>query len=89
MDEIWDLIKSVSEGFPSYSSLRFRFRELWEIDINLAIAEYVFVGVFFVLPFSREMSWMRSGTEFDPFLRVFLSTPKGLAEEVFSTRHYI
>ena len=29
---------------------------------------------YFVLSFSHEMSWMRSGTEFSQFLRLFLPT---------------
>ena len=29
---------------------------------------------YFVLPFSHELSWMRSGTELNQFLRIFLPT---------------
>ena len=29
---------------------------------------------YFVLPFSHEMSWIRSGTELSQFLRIFIPT---------------
>ena len=42
-----------------------------EIAIHLAVTGDVIDGVFFVLLFSHEMSWMRSGTELSQFLRGF------------------
>ena len=51
----------------------FRF-PAWEIAVHLAVAGDVFDGVFLWCPFSREMSWMRSGTLLSKFLRVFLPT---------------
>ena len=44
--------------------------------VHLAVAGDVSDGVFFVMCFSHEMSWIRSGTDLSQFLRVFLSTPK-------------
>ena len=42
--------------------------------VHLAVAGDVLDGVFFVLSFFPEMSWMRSGTELSQFLRIFLPT---------------
>ena len=40
----------------------------------LSVAGDVFDGVFLCCLLSHEMSWMRSGTEFSQFLRIFLPT---------------
>ena len=45
-----------------------------EIAFRLAVACGVCGGVFLCCPFSRRMSWMRSGTHLSQFLRVFLPT---------------
>ena len=50
LDEVWDLIESVFECFPTDS----------ELAVQLAIAGVVFKGVSLCCPFSHEMSWMRS-----------------------------
>ena len=47
---------------------------VWEIAVHLAVAGNFFDGVFFMLSFSHEMSWLISWTEFSQFLRVFLPT---------------
>ena len=41
--------------------------------VHLSVAGGVFDRVFCAV-FFHEMSWMRSGTKFSPFLRIFLST---------------
>ena len=48
---------------------------MWKIAGHLAVAGVVFDCVLFcAVPFSHEMSWMRSGIELGQFLRPFLST---------------
>ena len=42
--------------------------------VRLAVACDVFDGSYFVLSFSHEISWIRSGTEMSQFLRIFLPT---------------
>ena len=42
LDEIWDLIESVSEGFP-----------VWETPVHLAVSGGVIDGVFLRCPFSH------------------------------------
>ena len=43
MDEIWDLIESVSEGFPSYSfiCLERKFREMFYFVITVILTVYM------------------------------------------------
>ena len=57
LDEIWDLVGSVSKGFPSYS---------W-----LSLVMYLMVSYLWY-PFPQEMSWMRSRTELSQLLRIFV-----------------
>ena len=42
--------------------------------VQLCIADDVFDGSYFMLLFSHEMSWMRSGTKLSQVMRIFLPT---------------
>ena len=43
--------------------------------VHLVVAGDVFDGVLFLCcPLSHEMSWMRSGTKLNHFLRIFIPT---------------
>ena len=46
MDEVWDLIESVSEGFPTYSFLKFQLLFTWSIN-------YIYTTLFLMINYYR------------------------------------
>ena len=43
----------------------------WQMAVHLAVAGDAFDGIFLCYPYSHEMSWMRSGTQWSQFLKLF------------------
>ena len=71
LNEMWDLIGSVSDDFPTYSFSIY----VWEIAVHLAVAGYVFKAVLFCADLFRTRNvLMKSGTELSQFLRIVLPT---------------